>query len=407
MSFTLILTVSSLAIGGFICAYFAFKSPRLPGDAPVMVLLGLLALPAILTHVMPQFFPQPGKHLFLRGIVPLIFSPALYWYANSLLSSRYRTSWRAIWHTVPLLVALCVLCSPWVAITPGAMPPPDSPLPPARPIFLIWAQFLTTVSFVYYAAKILRQIREYRSRSLDYFSFNTGEISLRWLVVLVSGFAIIHGALLLALLLSVSGIKLSWLHPALAMEAGYNLLLVLFGYFTLNQERVFFRYRYLAEEKAPANSQPTQEAEAATVAASTAADAPIGKYLKSGLNDENLQRIFAKIEQQMHEHALYRNNTLTLEDLAERTGISRHYLSHAINRCAGRNFFAYINQYRVNAVIRALQQVPTPNRPLLELAMEAGFSSKSSFINRFKETTGKTPQQFRSGVLEAQKAVVV
>ncbi|HEX5664025.1 MAG TPA: helix-turn-helix domain-containing protein, partial [Xanthomonadaceae bacterium] len=55
-------------------------------------------------------------------------------------------------------------------------------------------------------------------------------------------------------------------------------------------------------------------------------------------------------------------------------------------------FYEFVNLHRIEAVKRELLD---GSRPMLDLALEAGFSNKSTFNKVFKEHTGQTPSAFR------------
>lgn len=92
---------------------------------------------------------------------------------------------------------------------------------------------------------------------------------------------------------------------------------------------------------------------------------------------------------------LYRNSALTLTSLAEEVGLTRHQLSELINRQSGKNFYEFINQFRVKDVCVTLREEEKVGN-ILAIAMDAGFSSKSTFNNIFKKITGMTPSQYRN-----------
>jgi AraC-like DNA-binding protein len=68
-------------------------------------------------------------------------------------------------------------------------------------------------------------------------------------------------------------------------------------------------------------------------------------------------------------------------------------VSETLNRHAQKNFYEFINSYRVDAVQRALAE--GCGGTVLDVAMAAGFSSKSTFNAIFKQFTGMTPTAWR------------
>ena len=86
----------------------------------------------------------------------------------------------------------------------------------------------------------------------------------------------------------------------------------------------------------------------------------------------------------------YLEPKLSLSQLADSLGVLPNHLSQIINQYEGKNFYDFVNSYRV-----ALAKKDTnKNFNLLGLAFEAGFNSKSSFNQVFKKIKGQTPSQF-------------
>lgn len=112
--------------------------------------------------------------------------------------------------------------------------------------------------------------------------------------------------------------------------------------------------------------------------------------LEPAMRAQLYEAVKAKLESQK----LYLDSQLTLSGLAEATGLSRHHLSEVLNKHAGKNFYEFINAYRIADVCVLLGQNST--KKVLDIAFEAGFSSKSTFNTIFKQFTGQTPTQYRS-----------
>jgi len=94
---------------------------------------------------------------------------------------------------------------------------------------------------------------------------------------------------------------------------------------------------------------------------------------------------------------LFRDSDLTLSRLASATGLNSHHLSEVLNQQAGQNFYQFINAYRIDYVCTRLQQ--DSKSRVLDIAMDAGFSSKSTFNSIFKQFKAVTPTQYRKNAL--------
>lgn len=103
------------------------------------------------------------------------------------------------------------------------------------------------------------------------------------------------------------------------------------------------------------------------------------------------------------EHA-YRAEDMSLASLAARLKAPEYKLRRLINQRMGyRNFNAFINSLRLDAVQAALKDPARRDLPVLTLALDAGFQSIGPFNRAFKAATGLTPTEFRRENLAPQQ----
>lgn len=84
---------------------------------------------------------------------------------------------------------------------------------------------------------------------------------------------------------------------------------------------------------------------------------------------------------------------LSLAALARKLGTNSGHLSRAINEGLGVNFATFVNDLRARRVAGMMAQERKDD--LLDLALEAGFSSKASFNRAFTATFGMAPSEWR------------
>ncbi len=84
---------------------------------------------------------------------------------------------------------------------------------------------------------------------------------------------------------------------------------------------------------------------------------------------------------------------LSLPTLARRLGTNSSYLSRALNEGLGQSFSAFVNGLRSRTVAAAIDAGDP--RPLLDLALDAGFASKASFNRAFQASFGQSPSAYR------------
>lgn len=90
----------------------------------------------------------------------------------------------------------------------------------------------------------------------------------------------------------------------------------------------------------------------------------------------------------------YRTAPLTLARLSEATGIPEYRLRRLINQRLGyRNFNDYINHLRIAEARERL--VREPETPILNISLDVGYRTLSSFNRAFREHTNMSPSQYR------------
>lgn len=118
------------------------------------------------------------------------------------------------------------------------------------------------------------------------------------------------------------------------------------------------------------------------------------QYAKSPLTKETRERILQKLSHAMEGEQLYCNNLLSLRTLSSHIKESSHYVSQVLSQELDTNFYQFINRHRIEHAKRAL--LDNPQRNVLEIALAAGFNSKSTFNTAFRKITQTTPSQFRT-----------
>ena len=122
------------------------------------------------------------------------------------------------------------------------------------------------------------------------------------------------------------------------------------------------------------------------------------KHTQKGvLDSDTSQQFFQLIKDHVEKQQAFLDSELTIYQLSQQLGLSKHYVSEAINKHTGKNFHLFINEYRVAWFCNKL----TNNRQvkILDLALDSGFASKSAFNQVFKKVKGITPSQFKASVL--------
>lgn len=221
-------------------------------------------------------------------------------------------------------------------------------------VIRIAAYLLTGIVYVTWSYLLLRK---HRLKILNQFSYQD-KINLQWLRILTAG---IGGIWFLIIFFQKGEI----------IFVGVVVFVFLIGFFGIRQVRIFTNEKVITEDEEKKE-----------------------KYSKSGLTEELSEKLYKELLCLMDEEAMYRKNDLSINDLAARLNIHLNYLSQIINEKEGKNFYDFINHYRVEEFKKLISDPKNHNITLLSLAFECGFNSKSSFNRHFKKTTGQTPSQY-------------
>ncbi|EKU89438.1 two-component regulator propeller domain-containing protein [Bacteroides oleiciplenus] len=163
-----------------------------------------------------------------------------------------------------------------------------------------------------------------------------------------------------------------------------SIALVFIGYVYYQRKR-----KVKQAQAAPAIQLPEEEPK--TVKPEKAAEE---KYKTNKISAEECQHLTEKLEALMLRDKPYTNPDLKIADLATMLGRSAHTLSYLFNQYLNRNYYDYINDYRIEEFKRLINQDESSKYTLGALAELCGFSSRASFFRYFKKATGITPNEY-------------
>ncbi len=133
----------------------------------------------------------------------------------------------------------------------------------------------------------------------------------------------------------------------------------------------------------------------------------VKKYSGSALGDDQKIVLISKLQQLMLSEKLYINAKLSIEDVATNLGTNSKYISQIVNETFNKNFYNFINSYRIEEAKRLLVSEESEKYSILGIAQSVGFVSKSAFNVAFKRLTGATPTEFKNkslGIIQNPEA---
>lgn len=117
-------------------------------------------------------------------------------------------------------------------------------------------------------------------------------------------------------------------------------------------------------------------------------------YVRSGLDEERAREYYDLILDLLQKEKIFTNSRLRLSDLSASLHATENHLSQSINICFKGNFYELINSYRLKEFKSRVSEGHHKKIPLMTLAKECGFSSKTSFNKVFKASVGQTPSKY-------------
>lgn len=278
---------------------------------------------------------------------------------------------------------------------------------------------------VVYLAAAHRALIRHKRRMEGYYS-DLSSVDLRWLSTIVLGNALIWSLVAAQDIAEALSWHAAWA-PALdrAVQVGSALFVFLIGYVFLGQPALTQqahaarRFEGAASDappsdappsSAPTSESPPQDAQQSALAEPASVDAAhvpmpidappksVPRYQRNRLAADEATRLAERLRSLMRDQEPFRDASLTAQTLADELAISPHMLSQVLNLHIGKTFYAFINEHRVEALKAALVDPEQGDRGVLELALEAGFNSKSTLNSFFKRHTGMTPTRFREHV---------
>lgn len=161
------------------------------------------------------------------------------------------------------------------------------------------------------------------------------------------------------------------------------------GYFAIHQPEIF----KIHQEKTPPNNQEISQMPT-LVEDPIKTETPRNPVVTEVEKDETLRIWKETIDLFMSEERPYTNIGLTLNELAGMLKISPHLLSKIINEVYQKNFFDFINSYRIEAFKTRFEDPQNRQYTMLAIAFEVGFNSKTAFNRAFKKMTQQTPREY-------------
>lgn len=304
--------------------------------------------------------------------LPVVIGVFLYFYVREITGNSLKNVGIILLHLLPTL-SLVLLAIPFYGLTGAEKVYVFENEGAGFEWYVTFSSILIPLSGLVYALWSLWLIKKHQLRIQHNFS-NTDRKELQWLKYLSIGFVIIW--------------IVSIFFDSTIIYSAVVVLVLFIGFFGISQLNIFYAPVVEISENLDATIGKSDGVQAPRTRTITK------RYAKSGLNIEMAGEIYRKLTDFMNDGTLYKNENLTLSELAKRLGVHPNHLSQVINEQEGKNFYNYINAIRIKEFIRLASLPENKKYTMISLAYDVGFSSKSTFNKHFKSYTGTTPTVF-------------
>lgn len=302
--------------------------------------------------------------------ITFTYGPLLYLYVRFMTNPGRKFNWFALLHFIPFIVFFVVS----VIFREVSL---------ARNLrnYLVADDYISLrivygasffLSITIYSSLAFNEIRIHQKNLKNLVSYTSSIITLNWLKIISISFYAAY-----VILFTLGGINM------FGNYIPFDPYFVIFGFITL----LSFVYSFYGIK------QPVIFGEEVKVIADEKKEPE--KYLRSGLRDDQAEEYLKVLIDYVEKNKPYLDRDLTIHHLSSQTGIPRHHITQVLNEKHGRNFFTFINEYRVKEVIDRFSDPRYNNYTILAIAYDAGFNSKTTFNAIFKSQTGSTPSQYR------------
>jgi len=313
--------------------------------------LSLVTMSEIQIHSI--FFVQ-----FIQFLTPIIFYFSVLFYTNP--SFKFKLS-DSKYFILPVIFLIILLLQRAVEN--------DSPF--FEFLDIIFISLILIQAFFYTGLSYLT-IRKHQKR-IQQFSANTEGINLNWLEYIILTIFIINIVYIIY--------NLSYNSTSLNVFINLAFLGVIYfvAYYSLKQKEIYPVGEKQREELISINKDSETE-----------------EIKRKLISDEELLRVKSQLETLMETQKPYLDSELNLIRLSELLSVSTHHLSYVINTGFQKNFFQYVNEYRIEYAKKLLKDDSKNRLSILGIAYESGFNSKTSFNTTFKKLTNQTPSEFKN-----------
>ena len=300
----------------------------------------------------------------LNYAIPIMYGTLLWFYSKAMISLDFKMRKQDYFHFAPFICFLLILISPLIL---------DVKLSESKHVGYPFIKLLISP---FYLFAVLLLLKNYRQRLKDNFAFDH-KMKLMWLSWITLGAIVL------------------WVIAVIGF--GYNQFLegqknLLYDYYVVSFLALYlFVLAFLAFRYTDIFHTIKSEDVHVKLRDDTSEK---HKVENTEVEKEELNALLDIMKSQKP----YLDPMLSINKLSEISKLPQYKISKMLNSSLEKNFYDFINGYRIEEVKQKLEAGEADNYSILGIASDCGFNSKASFNRVFKKFTGTTPSAYLKGL---------
>lgn len=386
------LSIIGLSLTAFTLANLMTKPKHHKTDLLLSIWLVFLNIPLLHTVLSGLNINAQPFRLLTNPTLNLLQGPILFLYVRMLINRDTNLQpKKELLHLVPFTVFYLIFISSTQSLP--MMPSPDglaSSTGPAPNHFFLstFAPLLrhfgliNALIFIGYSIAVVMLLLKHQKQIAEIFSQNDHHISLRWIYALPVTYLLL---VFLNLANETLFTGLVQFNPLALHMLSFLCVIVLLGFFGVKQIPVFYSAKPIATLKEQAVPLITDD----TLSSATSQAAPVAiDSTQPAPPDQTTTALIAQLQYHMKTEKPYQDPDFSVYALAEAVNVPRRTLSAALNSCLSKNFYQFVNEYRLEEVKHLLQQPAGQQAKIIDIAFQSGFKSKSSLTACLNNISG-------------------
>jgi len=344
--------------------------------------------------------------------VILLFIPVFYLYMLSITTPGFKFSKSETYHFIPAAL-IALLNIPYLFasadekanfVTQGNGMLNNAMFEYLIAIYMVGIFVIFTLQLLLYSVKAFALYKRYKTYIENRFSY-TENINIDWILLLLICFVIFF---VFNDILYVVGFRQNYITQVIYNVSMLSITFYV-GYRGLLQKEILksdipdrvatfskiSNNDITTDNELITNIIGTNKNEELLSATKTLKDENFKKYSGSTLSEDQKISLISKLEHLIQVEKIFINEKLSIEDIAIKLDTNSKYISQIINETFNKNFYNYINSYRIEEAKLMLKSELSDKYSILGIAQSVGFVSKSTFNVAFKRITGLTPTEFK------------